>query len=218
VRLEVIDNGHGIEESRLDRIFNPFYTTKPVGKGTGLGLSICYGIVQEHGGTIRVRSIPGRGATFTVELPVHESAPSAAPEPEVDRVALPSLRGRVLVVDDEEGMRTVICEALRTWGLQPVPAASGEQGLAILRGGDLRLAILDLRMPGLDGPGLYDRACAEGLELPPLLFSTGDAASDDARAFLERTGAPVLLKPFTLLSLREAIDGLLARELEPDPA
>jgi two-component system NtrC family sensor kinase len=67
--VEFVDSGRGVKDA--SRVFDPFYTTKPVGKGTGLGLSICYGIVTEHGGQIRVRNIPGKGACFTIELPGH---------------------------------------------------------------------------------------------------------------------------------------------------
>ena len=70
--MEFTDSGPGVQEA--SRVFDPFYTTKPVGKGTGLGLSICYGIVTEHGGTIRVRNLPHRGASFTIELPGRSDA------------------------------------------------------------------------------------------------------------------------------------------------
>ncbi|MDH3284339.1 MAG: ATP-binding protein [Acidobacteriota bacterium] len=215
VRIEVDDDGHGINESKLDKIFNPFFTTKPVGKGTGLGLSICYGIVQQHGGTIRVRSAPGEGATFMIELPIPAEPPplelpdQAAP---VKPAASRQMTGRVLVVDDEDGIRSVLAEALATWGFEVEQASSGEEGLAAIRKRHFRLAILDLRMPGLDGRELYERVRSEGSRLPPVVFSTGDAASPDARAFLEATKAPVLLKPFTLISLRETIEELLERE------
>jgi signal transduction histidine kinase len=77
VRIDVIDNGHGIAPGIRDRIFDPFFTTKPIGKGTGLGLSISYGIVQDHGGSIEVDSTPGRGSRFTVRLPLHPATPRA---------------------------------------------------------------------------------------------------------------------------------------------
>jgi signal transduction histidine kinase len=75
VRIDVIDNGHGISPNIRDRIFDPFFTTKPIGKGTGLGLSISYGIVQDHGGSIEVQSTPGQGSRFTVRLPLRPAVP-----------------------------------------------------------------------------------------------------------------------------------------------
>ncbi|MBP7146221.1 MAG: hybrid sensor histidine kinase/response regulator [Acidobacteria bacterium] len=216
VRIEVSDDGPGIPEEVLEKIFNPFFTTKPVGKGTGLGLSICYGIVQEHGGTIRVRSVPGGGATFAVELPVPDGAPrcAVAAEAAASPVSAPApAAGRALVVDDEEGVRSVLAEALGAWGFSVATAATGHEALDLLAAERFRVAIVDLRMPGLDGPGVYERARELGIPLPPVVFSTGDAGGDEAREFLARAGAPVLMKPFTLLTLRETLDALL----EPVP-
>ncbi len=215
VRIEVADDGPGIPEENLAKIFNPFFTTKPVGKGTGLGLSICYGIIREHGGSIRVRTAPGKGTTFLIELPLPENPPSreevltgtASPAPAaVLRAGAAEGRGRrALVVDDEEGVRQVLAEALSAWGWEVVEAATGEEGLARLREGPFDLAIVDLRMPGLDGPGLWKKAHEEGIAPARFVFSTGDAAGADVRAFLEKTGVAVLHKPFTLLSLKEIL-------------
>lgn len=218
VRLDVCDDGPGIGEENIGRIFNPFFTTKPVGKGTGLGLSICYGIVQEHGGTIRVRSAPGRGAVFTVELPApsHDAPPrTPAAGTEADRcsVAVTTSSTRplsVLVVDDEDGVRTVIAEALVVWGHSVTTANSGEAGVERLRAQRFDLAIIDFRMPGLDGEGLYRTAQQEQIPLPPVVFATGDAGSPQTRKFFEETGATVLLKPFTLMTLRETVGTVIA--------
>ncbi len=225
VRIEIADDGPGIPEENLAKIFNPFFTTKPVGKGTGLGLSICYGIIREHGGSIRVKTSPGKGTTFIIELPMPEDPPSreelrsgtAQPSPAtVLREGAGEGSGRrVLVVDDEDGIREVLAEALAAWGWEVVEAASGEEGLARLREGHFDLAIIDLRMPGLDGPGLWERSREEGIAPDRFIFSTGDAAGADVRAFLDRAGAVVLHKPFTLLSLREALAG--TTESEPVP-
>ncbi|RMG43492.1 MAG: response regulator [Acidobacteria bacterium] len=224
VRLEVSDNGPGIPEENLGKLFNPFFTTKEVGKGTGLGLSICYGIVREHRGRISVRSVPGRGATFTVELPIPDEPAPAEPTPVPAAASAqappPDGKGRrVLVADDEAGIREVLREALEAWGFTVDTVPDGHRGLERLRERRYDLAILDLRMPGLDGQGLYDRARAEGLTFPPVIFSTGDAVSAEARSFLDRVAAPVLLKPFSLAGLREAIEaattGVSPRDTAP---
>lgn len=214
VRIEVADDGPGISEENLAKLFNPFFTTKPVGKGTGLGLSICYGIIQEHGGTIRAQTIPGGGACFTIELPI---PPDAPPRQEAARITAENqvtpiksgFDGHVLVVDDEEGVRCVLSEALQAWGFKVQEATTGEEGLSLLRKATYNLVIMDLRMPGLDGRGLYERAEAEGLKLPPVILATGDAANLQAQEFLARVGAPLLLKPFSLMTLRETIDEAL---------
>src|SRR6059036_3265273 len=104
IRIQVADNGSGIEQDHLTRIFDPFFTTKEVGRGTGLGLSICYGIVQQHRGEIRVESTASTGTTFTIELPVQSTGIEKSPEAAVIEELLggPQVRkGRILLVDDE---------------------------------------------------------------------------------------------------------------------
>ncbi|GAB4375287.1 MAG: hypothetical protein Kow0062_14140 [Acidobacteriota bacterium] len=218
VLLSVVDDGPGIPEEILPRIFNPFFTTKKVGKGTGLGLSICYGIVQEHGGAFRVRSAPGQGASFIVELPVPRQGPvEAVPRRDDEKAAGQIVAGadrRVLVVDDEEGVRTLVAEALRMWGFRVRVADSGEAALGYLSAEEFDLVVSDLRMPGVDGMQLWQRVRASGQDTP-FVFSTGDAISGDVHEFLERTGAPVLVKPFTLLSMKEAVEQVLESAAEP---
>ncbi len=220
VRLEVADDGPGIKEEDVGKIFNPFFTTKPVGKGTGLGLSICYGIIQEHGGTIRVRSTPGLGASFTIELPapttvqqqsVAERDPTA---PQPAPVATRSLHGlHILVVDDEEGVRSILSEALEAWGYRVTSAPTGSAGLDLLRNDRFDLAIVDFRMPGMDGQTVFETIHAERPDHPPFVFATGDAASPQTKTFFDSTKATVLLKPFTLVTLRETIEQVLIAQV-----
>src|SRR6185295_1827885 len=109
VRLEIADTGRGIQPEVLARIFEPFFTTKPAGEGTGLGLSLCRSIIEDHGGTITVESVPGRGTTFGVELPV--VAPPRAPARTAATAApTPITPARILVVDDEAGVAEVVAE------------------------------------------------------------------------------------------------------------
>lgn len=215
VHLEVSDDGPGIPPDALGKIFNPFFTTKPIGKGTGLGLSICYGIVKEHGGSIVVSSPPGEGATFSIDLPAPAGAPpAAAPAPlplsNAGRGGPVHAGRRALVVDDEEGVRAVLVEALSVRGFTVDEGQSGIEGLEHLRRTRYDVAVVDLRMPGLDGLGLWKKARAEGLALPPLIFSTGDAVHPGAREFLDHVAAPVLVKPFTLAALWDCVEGALA--------
>src|SRR5258708_16952264 len=106
--IEFTDSGPGVKDA--SRVFDPFYTTKPVGKGTGLGLSICYGIITEHGGTIRVRNIPTRGASFTIELPLQTAA---SPISTAGQRAILGRDGRILLVDRDDSVLEAVGTILR---------------------------------------------------------------------------------------------------------
>jgi two-component system NtrC family sensor kinase len=212
--IEVSDDGPGIPEDVLPRIFNPFFTTKRVGKGTGLGLSICYGIVQAHEGAFRVRSVPGQGATFTIDLPlptseqIEEARALAVGESAVDEREVEGKGRLILIVDDEEGIRETLNEAFTIWGFETRLASSGEDALEVMEGCDPTLIVTDLRMPGLDGPGLYNAVHERrGVDAPPFVFLTGDAASDEVSGFLEEIDSAVLVKPFSLAQLKDVIPG-----------
>jgi len=205
VMLEVADTGPGIPTALQSRIFEPFFTTKPVGVGTGLGLSVCQGIVESHGGTIRVVSRSGYGAVFHIELPV-EAVP--APEllaPEVP-LSPPTTPTSILIVDDEIGIARGLARLLRRDGHHVDTASNGRQALALLQVQDYDLILCDLRMPELDGPGLYHAvgACQPHL-LPHFIFLTGDTLSPEAEAFLEQVGVPPLIKPFSAAEGRNAV-------------
>ena len=195
--LAVTDNGPGIAREQLDRIFNPFFTTKPVGQGTGLGLSISDSIIREHGGRIRVESVPGAGASFIVELPhVPINTPSSVPIPEARRRA--SGR-RMLVVDDEGAMRSALAEFLRSLGHDVDVAPDGTAGRALLATSEYDVVLLDLRMPGLDGEALYRLLCQDDpFHACRVVFVTGDLQSEAARRFFAEAGRPVVAKPFEL--------------------
>jgi two-component system NtrC family sensor kinase len=195
--IAVSDTGPGILPEQRDRIFNPFYTTKPVGQGTGLGLSISDGIVREHGGQIRVESRPGEGATFFVQLPraapedrrpAPPAAPSTAPVPR-----------RVLVVDDEPSMRVAIATFLDSLGHTVTTTHDGKEARALLAANEYDVVLLDLRMSGLGGDTLYRELCeSDPRHARRVVFVTGDTQSEHARRFLAEAGRPSVSKPFQL--------------------
>ncbi|MEO5814532.1 MAG: PAS domain S-box protein [Gemmatimonadaceae bacterium] len=196
--LSVSDNGPGVPREQVDRIFNPFYTTKPVGQGTGLGLSISDGIVREHGGRIRVDSKPGSGATFIVELPyvappVVEPVQAAAPEEK-------QLTGRrMLIVDDEPAMRAAVSGFLTSLGHKVHVAANGADARALLATSEYDVVLLDLRMPDLGGEALFrDLLQHDARHARRVVFVTGDLQSDAAQHFLTESGRPFIGKPFQL--------------------
>jgi nitrogen fixation negative regulator NifL len=195
VSLEVADTGAGMSPEVLARIFEPFFTTKPLGQGTGLGLPLCQGIVEGHGGTLRVESKVGEGTTMNVDLPVVAPPEGEAKEPE-GALTLPA-GIRVLVVDDEPHVAGVLTDVLKAQGAHVEAVHGGREALERLEQGQYDIILSDVRMPGLDGPGLYK---AVGAAHPQLLsrfvFLTGDTLNPESSEFVEQTGAPCISKPF----------------------
>lgn len=207
--LKVADTGPGIPPELKGRIFEPFFTTKPTEQGTGLGLSICNGIIEGHGGTIRVESQPGHGATFLIELPIGES-PRATP-PIQATASSPPIRGRtILVVDDEIGVAEVLADMLSADGHHVETAANGAMGLDKLQKRSYDLILCDIKMPELDGPGFYREVEARypGLR-ERFIFLTGDTLSPKTREFLKQTGASCLSKPFALAEVQRLTQQVL---------
>ena len=210
ILLSLADNGTGIDSERIDRIFNPFFTTKPVGQGTGLGLSISDGIIREHGGRIRVESLPGMGATFFVEIPRIDPPNDASP-PKLPLELLRPARRSILVVDDEPAMRAAISAFLRSLGHDVQIAASGTVARALLGTNDYDVVLMDLRMPGLGGEALYRELCLRKPHMAQrVVFVTGDLQSDAARLFLAEVGRPVIGKPFQLDDLAAIVASVTA--------
>ena len=207
VVIEVANSGHGIPEAQLNKIFEPFFTTKQVGEGTGLGLSTAYGIIKQTGGFIFADSPAGQGAIFTIYLPAYDKVEAApAAEPEVRRPRDLTGRGLVLLVEDEDPVRSFAARALRLRGYTVVEAASGEEALDILKDGDLHIDIMlsDVIMPGLDGPA-WVREARKARPDAKVIFMSGYA--EDA-FFGGDSGIPeaaFLPKPFTLNELTQRV-------------
>ena len=205
VALEVADTGPGIPTALQTRIFEPFFTTKPVGVGTGLGLSVCQGIVESHGGAICVVSQPGYGAAFRVALPVEAVPAPDILEPEMP-LSPPATPTTILIVDDEIGITRGLARLLRRDGHRVDTAGNGRQALALLQAQEYDLILCDLRMPELDGPGLYHALESRQPDvLPRFIFLTGDTLSPEAEVFLEHVGVPRLTKPFSAAEGRHAV-------------
>jgi signal transduction histidine kinase/ActR/RegA family two-component response regulator len=203
--LEVTDTGAGIPPELQARIFEPFFTTKPVAVGTGLGLSLCRGIVEGHGGHIRVQSQPGQGTSFRIELPAG-MAPLSLTKPAA-AAEVPGVPGQaILIVDDETGIRNVLARLLRRDGHTVETAANGRLALAKLQEQTFDLIFCDLRMPELDGPGLYQELEHYHPQLlQRIIFFTGDTMNPETRAFLERTRVRRLTKPVTIAEVRRIV-------------
>jgi two-component system sensor histidine kinase EvgS len=214
VMIEVADDGCGMTRETLAKIFEPFYTTKPVGAGTGLGLSTVYGIVKQHDGFIWPYSEPGVGTTMKVYLPAatSDAERAAALERKTTGAPLGELEpALVLVVEDEPAIRGLVRRTLEGAGLIVVEAENGRQALDIfaLGGEPPRLVLTDVIMPEVNGRQLCDALTDLHPNLP-ILFMSGYTGEDVLARSLLPTTAPFIQKPFAPEELLARVRGMLA--------
>jgi signal transduction histidine kinase/CheY-like chemotaxis protein len=205
IELRVSDDGPGISQEIQERIFEPFFTTKKEGSGTGLGLSLCYGIVEEHGGKIRVESQPGEGATFIVDLPITEARPADSPE---EKRSTPTRvpRMKVLVIDDEQSVRDFLVDLLTLRGHSVERASDVPEAVQKIAAGAHDLIITDVMMPQGTARDIYDAVlrCRPHLARR-IVFTTGHVTNEDALDFLRSTGNELVLKPWQIDEMEKAI-------------
>lgn len=218
VLVEVSDTGMGIPKDIIDKIFEPFFSTKEVGKGTGLGLSTVYGIVKQTGGTVQVESEPGRGTVFRVFLPRHipdvVETPVKVVEPEAPaKPADLTGRGTLLLVEDEEAVRAFAARALASRGYQVLEAGSGIEALEVMKehGDSVQLILSDVVMPEMDGPTLL-RELRHTYPDIKVIFMSGYAEEAFAKNLPEGADFGFLPKPFTLKQLVEAVKDSLTHK------
>lgn len=215
VVIEAADTGSGIAPENLERIFEPFYTTKEVGSGTGLGLSTVYGIVKQTGGFVFVDSNMGHGAAFTIYLPEHVETETAAAATEMpDDAEGPDLTGvgTILLVEDEDAVRLFSARALRAKGYKVMEARTGENALEMLEavGEPVDLLITDAVMPEMDGPTLIKEIRGQRPDLKVICIS--GYAEDAFRKRLGESGdIDFLPKPFSLTQLAGKVKDVLRR-------
>jgi signal transduction histidine kinase len=202
VFITVSDNGPGIPQHVMPFIFDPFFTTKNLGEGTGLGLSIAHTLIENHGGTIHAKSEPGK-TVFTIDLPLARSPKVTQDAKETQPLPRPARQskrlGRVLVVDDESSIVDALCEFLDLQNIAADKANDGHEALRLLAKHRYDAIVSDIRMPGLDGPQLYEKAA----ELNPayrkrFLFMSGDMVRESTQGFVTSLNCPCLSKPFPL--------------------
>ncbi|MCO5131082.1 MAG: PAS domain-containing protein [Xanthobacteraceae bacterium] len=226
VKIEVADTGTGIPADLVDKIFEPFFSTKEVGKGTGLGLSTVYGIVKQTGGFVYVESALGKGTSFLIFLPRHYPEKDAAPDivasaadagrPQQPAAAKPAAQdmtgqGTILLVEDEEGLRGLNARGLRSRGYNVIEAANGIEALEALEAneGGVDLVVSDVVMPEMDGPTLLTSMRARNPDIK-VIFVSGYAEDAFAKSLPENQQFAFLPKPFSLSQLVAAVKETMA--------
>ncbi len=210
VLLAVSDTGTGMDAKTLSHVFEPFFTTKEAGKGTGLGLSTVYGVVKQSGGHVTVYSEPGVGTTFKIYLPRVEGLPEEARRPP-RQARQAAATETVLVVEDEEAVRRLVCRSLEAHGYKTLPSARASEALLVCEehAGEIHLMLTDVVMPNLSGRELAQRAAAFRPRMK-VLFMSGYTDDAIVRHGVLDAGTPFLQKPFTPSALaskvREVLD------------
>ena len=209
VAIRIVDNGVGMDAATIQRIYEPFFTTKPAGKGTGLGLATTQAIMRDHGGFITCSSARGKGTTFTLHLPRSQS-PVTPVATEPATIVAPHARARgatVLVVDDDAAVRPVVGRMLESEGFRVEMAATGDEALARMgdpsRAAGIDLVLLDVSMPGQSGPEIR-RRLGDVAPHVPVVFLTG-------YAYQAQSGDTVVQKPVTQASLVASLREVLSR-------
>jgi CheY-like chemotaxis protein len=208
-RISVTDTGTGIEEEKMKRLFEPFFTTKEIGRGTGLGLAISYGIMKQHRGSIVARSIPGRGATFDLYLPLTEAV-------ETDKKSHEMLQPTagtetILVAEDEEMVRSLVCRMLERAGYRVIGAGDGDDAVKKFMENkeNVSLVLSDVVMPKKTGKEIYE----EIKNLKPdirVIFISGYTADIIHNKGIQEADIDFITKPFSknvlLRKIREVLD------------
>jgi signal transduction histidine kinase len=211
--LSVADSGYGMNPETRQHIFEPFFTTKDIGKGSGLGLSIVYGIVQQNGGHVWVDSVEGKGTTFTLYLPVALANTTMAADSSPAEPVLSPGTETVLIVEDEEPVRTLVSIVLRKQGYTVLECGNASEAERLCQdySGPLNLLLTDVVMPGMNGPDLADRLTSlrPGMKV---LFMSGHGDSAVARHRIGQ-GAPYIEKPFLADVLSRKVRDLLSQRL-----
>ncbi|HMG78375.1 MAG TPA: response regulator, partial [Xanthobacteraceae bacterium] len=214
VRIDVTDTGTGIPADIVDKIFEPFFSTKEVGKGTGLGLSTVYGIVKQTGGFVYVDSAAGEGTTFRIFLPRHHAEQEMQPEAaangaakevpaEAKRAADLTGQGTILLVEDEDGLRSLNARGLRSRGYSVIEASNGVEAMEALeeKNGAVDLVVSDVVMPEMDGPTLLKAMRVHNPHLKIIFVSGYAEDAFDKSVLKEDDQFAFLAKPFALSAL-----------------
>jgi len=212
VYISFEDNGAGMSEQTLAKLFSPFFTTKDPGEGTGLGLSISRSIILDHGGTLEAESVLGKGAAFIITLPITPQSKEPVPAVETKTSAKKpaNLKASVLVVDDEQSIRSLIKNILAKNGHAVEGTGNPGEVMLKLEKSSYDIVLIDIRMPGMSGTDLYTELKTKWPDLARrVIFITGDTSDFVTRKFLEEHNLPYIAKPFDQDALVAKVNELL---------
>jgi PAS domain S-box-containing protein len=213
ILVKVQDTGVGMPPEVIEKVFEPFFTTKPIGQGTGLGLSMIYGFAQQSGGTVSIASEPGHGTTIMLYLP----AADGAHENDGPAVRAPIVEGQgqtVLVVEDDDAVRLLICEVLSDLSYRVIQVADADAAIELLAGGRrIDFMVSDVGLPSMNGRQLAEVARRFRPDLP-ILFVTGYAENAATKAGFLGTNMDMISKPFAVETLAEKISELMGEPNE----
>jgi len=227
VQLEVTDTGTGIAPDVIDKIFDPFYTTKDIGKGTGLGLATVYGFIKQTGGFIYVDSELDKGTTFRIFIPRFVPTAEDTPAPSISPAAVSAAlaaeeakrpaadltgHGTILLVEDEEGLRVLNARGLTSRGYTVVEAGNGVEAIEVLErhGGNVDLVVSDVMMPEMDGPTLFKELRKRHPDIK-MIFVSGYAEDAFQKSLPDPEKYDFLPKPFTLKQLVAQVKETMSR-------
>jgi PAS domain S-box-containing protein len=211
VILEVSDNGIGMDQGTMSRIFDPFFSTKT--HGHGLGLSATLGIIRTHHGGLQVQSHPGQGTTFTIFFPLVTAQTIPTPQPQPGLARQQSSDQAVLVIDDEVFIRDVVIDVLSNDGVKVIAAASGEEGVQLFRQHtqEIGVVVLDMKMPGLSGEETY-RALRQISPQIKIILSSGYSEIELLRQLGKQPNVTFLPKPYDIDVLEQCVQEMLLNE------
>lgn len=213
VRISIQDNGPGIPQEIADRVFDPYFSTKK--EGSGLGLAITHSIISKHGGQVTVSAGKERGTVFTILLPTSAVLPEE-PEAQVQKepVTAHAVRGRVMIMDDEEMVRELVCRILERYGHEVLAVADGSEAIRCYadsqeKGAPIDLVIMDLTIPGGMG-GLEALAAIKSLNPEARVIVSSGYSTDPVMAAYKKHGfMAAIVKPFKIEDLIAAVNGLM---------
>lgn len=212
VLLTVSDTGHGMDKTTQELVFEPFFTTKEQGKGTGLGLSMVYGIIKQHGGHIWVYSEPDQGCTFKICLPVATESEQMPDSSATHPSGMSKGTETILLVEDNDAVRKMTCQALERYHYRVITAENGEQGLEYIKRHQepIHLLLTDVVMPGINGRELYERLIAIRPEVK-VLYMSGYTDDVIAHRGVLNAGVSFIPKPFSINALATKVRDVLDR-------